>query len=185
MTGCSLTADRSATVLDCTRAGCIAASMISVAAAVAAATRPLAAAPIRAWLRFPFGGVKPQLGEVAAILVNNLRLLGALFAATIVAQLAVRTRGTGLRALAWTCDAVVVLACANHAFLVGATIGGYGSRGIRALLPHGPIELAGYSLALSLYVAARRERLARPRALAIGGLSVVVLVIAAVLEVMA
>jgi hypothetical protein len=172
-------------LLDCSRAACLAGSMTIAAAAVAGAVRAFAAAPVRAWLDFPFGGIPPELSEVAAVLANNVRLLGALLAAAGVAQLALRTRAQGMGILVGMCDLIVVLASANHVFLVGATVGGYGSRGVGALLPHGPIELAAYSLGLSLYVASRRERLSPSRAFTVAGLSVLVLSIAAVVEVMA
>ncbi len=86
--------------------------------------------------------------------------------------------------MVWACDVTVVLACANHVFLVGATVGGYGGRGLSALLPHGPIELFAYSLGLSLYVVSRRERLAWSRAVRTAGLAVLLLTVSAVVEVM-
>ena len=81
------------------------------------------------------------------------------------------------------CDAVVVTAAAVHALLVGAGVGAYGGRMIDALLPHGPVELAAYSLALALYGAARRERLSAGRWAAAALGSALGLGLAAVLEV--
>jgi hypothetical protein len=170
---------------DYRRAAWLAGGMVVAAAIVAVGITAFAAAPIRHWLDFPFGGIPPHVSQIVAVLANNLRLLGGLLAASVMAQLALRANTPGTRVLAMVCDAIIVLACANHVFLVGATIGGYGTRGLDALLPHGPIELAAYSLALSLYVACRRERMAPARALTIAGLSAVVLTIAAVVEVMA
>lgn len=176
---------------DLIRAAWIGGGMTAAAGLVAAVVWLCAAAPIRRWLGLPFGGIQPELSQVLGVLANNLRLLGGLFAAAVVGQLAVRTSrptahssGGGMRVMVRACDAILALASANHVFLVGATVGGYGRRGLSALLPHGPIELAAYSLGLSLYVAARRERLAKGRALTIGGLSVVLLTISAVVEVM-
>lgn len=169
---------------DCRRAAFLSVTMIVAAAVVAAVVHSFAAAAMRAWLDFPFSGIPPELSRVIAILLNNLRLLAALFAGAVVAQLAVRTGARGMAPIAWICDAIVVVGCVVHVLLVGATVGAYGDRGVAALLPHGPVELAGFSLGLSVYVAARRERLALPRALGVAGLAVLVLTVAAVLEVM-
>ena len=43
--------------------------------------------------------------------------------------------------------------------VVGAAIGAYGTRMVGAMLPHGPVELAAYSLALALYLHGRRRAL--------------------------
>ena len=42
-------------------------------------------------------------------------------------------------------------AIAANLIIVGASFGAYGTRMLRAALPHGPVELAAYSLALALY----------------------------------
>ena len=47
--------------------------------------------------------------------------------------------------------------------VVGAALGGYGTRMVRAMLPHGPVELAAYSLALALYLQGRRRALPAAR----------------------
>ena len=170
---------------DCRRAAELAAAMVLAAALIATGVHAFAAAATRHWLNFPFGGIPAQLGQVLAIFLNNLRLLAALFAAAIVAQLTVRTGAPGMRPLTWVCDALVGLGCAVHVALVGMTVGAYGSRGVGALLPHGPVELAAFSLGVSLYLAARREPLSPRRALAVAAPAVAVLALAAVLEVMA
>ena len=43
-------------------------------------------------------------------------------------------------------------AIAANLVVIGAAIGGYGHRMVLAMLPHGPVELAAYSLALALYL---------------------------------
>lgn len=176
---------------DVARALLIAGAMIVTAGLVAATVALFAGAPVRRWLDFRFSGIPPELSQVLGVLANNLRLLGGLFAAAVVGQLAVWTappgassNSRGMRAMVWACDVTVVLACANHVFLVGATVGGYGGRGLSALLPHGPIELFAYSLGLSLYVVSRRERLAWSRAVRTAGLAVLLLTVSAVVEVM-
>jgi hypothetical protein len=170
---------------DVARAAEIAALMVVSAAMVAAGVRAFAPDAVRSWLDLPFGGVPPELDQVLKVFANNVRLLGGLIAGALLGQLALRNAAGGMRVLAFVCDAIIVLVCANEVFLVGATVGAYGSRGVGAVLPHGPFELFAYSLGLSLYVAARRERLTPSRAIALGTLSVAVLAVAAVLEVMA
>ncbi len=71
---------------------------------------------------------------------------------------------------------------AANVIVVGAGLGAYGARMIRALLPHGPVELAAYSLALALYLEGRQRPLGIRHAVAVGALSVAALALAAVLE---
>jgi hypothetical protein len=104
-------------------------------------------------------------------------------AAAAVAQLRVRTHARGLRALVWVCDAILVLECIQHVVLVGFTLGAYGRTGLDAVLPHGPVELAGFSVGLSLYMSSRRERLAWRRGLALVAIAAATLGVAAVMEV--
>jgi hypothetical protein len=53
---------------------------------------------------------------------------------------------------------------------------------LRATLPHGPFELAAYSLALALYLQGRRRPLPVQHVLDVAALSVAVLAVAAALE---
>ena len=46
-----------------------------------------------------------------------------------------------------------------NVLVVGAGLGAYGARMVRAELPHGPVELAAYALALGLYLQGRRRAL--------------------------
>ena len=66
--------------------------------------------------------------------------------------------------------------------VVGASFGAYGTRMVRAALPHGPVELAAYSLALALYLQGRTRPLPIRHVLAVAALSVSVLALSAVLE---
>ena len=45
-------------------------------------------------------------------------------------------------------EALLAAAVAANVIVVGASFGAYGTRMLRAALPHGPVELAAYSLAL-------------------------------------
>jgi hypothetical protein len=162
--------------------------MVGFAGLVAATVAMVDAEGARAWLGFTFPGLDPRAGEALSILANNLRLLVAILVACAVAQLArdesaATPVGRATRVVVLLCDAVVVTAAAVHALLVGAGVGAYGGRMIDALLPHGPVELAAYSLALALYGAARRERLSASRWAAAALGSALGLGLAAVLEV--
>ena len=64
----------------------------------------------------------------------------------------------------------------------GVSFGAYGSRMTRAALPHGPIELAAYSLALGLYFQGRHCVLPARHILAVAVLSTALLAAAAALE---
>jgi hypothetical protein len=66
--------------------------------------------------------------------------------------------------------------------VVGASLGAYGTRMLRATLPHGPFELAAYSLALALYLQGRRRSLSLRLVLPVTALSITALALAAVLE---
>jgi hypothetical protein len=71
---------------------------------------------------------------------------------------------------------------AANVIVVGASFGAYGPRMARAALPHGPVELAAYSLALALYIQGRDQPLPARHVLAVGALSTSALAAAALLE---
>lgn len=144
---------------------------------VAAAVRAAAAPAAREWLGFEFPGLEPRVGEAAEIFVNNARLL----AAVLVACLVVRSA----RPLVGLCDVVLLVAAAFHVAFVGAALGAYGQRTLAAMLPHGPLELGAFALALALYLAARREPVSGWRVACIALVSLAGLALAALLEVFA
>jgi uncharacterized membrane protein SpoIIM required for sporulation len=84
--------------------------------------------------------------------------------------------------LRWLGEALLAAAVAANLVVIGASFGAYGTRMVRAALPHGPVELAAYSLALALYLQGRRRRLPARSAAAVLALSVLTLAIAALLE---
>ena len=79
-------------------------------------------------------------------------------------------------------EALLGAAVAANLIVVGASFGAYGTRMLRAALPHGPVELAAYSLALALYRQGRTRALPARHMLAVVALSVATLALAAVLE---
>jgi hypothetical protein len=163
----------------------VAAGILAATAVVAAAIRLLAADPTRRWLDYPFAGIAARPGEAAAILLHNGRALLGVFGLLLIAQLALRT-GDGprrshraLRAGGETLLTGLVLA---NVLVVGASLGAYGTRMAAAMLPHGPVELAAFALALTLYLQGRRRSLPTRHMLATGTASLLLLAAAAALE---
>jgi hypothetical protein len=175
-------------LLTATRLASLVSGLVALTALV---VRLVAASDARDWLGFSFPGLPSDLGEAASVFLTNLQLLAAVLTACLVAQL-VGPAGAeraperlARRCIVGVCDCVLVAGCAFHVVFVGSALGAYGSRTLGALLPHGPVELAAFSLALALYIAARRERLAAQRIVRTGAASVLVLALAALLEVLA
>ncbi len=71
---------------------------------------------------------------------------------------------------------------AANVLVIGAAVGAYGTRMVWAMLPHGPVEVAAYALALALYLQGRRRPLPPHRLAGTITASVVLLAIAALLE---
>jgi hypothetical protein len=165
------------------RQAALAAAAIAVAVAGVAAlvVAPLAAAPVREALGFGFAGVPRRLGEALAILAVNVRWLGAVAAPIVIVQSA-RFAGSDHRVLRPIADAMLAVAVLVNAAVVGAAVGAYGGRMIVAMLPHGPIELAAYALAIALYLRARSERLRLVPAVRLAAWALGLLVVAAFTE---
>ena len=119
-------------------------------------------------LGYTFRGVPARPDVAIGIFAHNLRAILGVFGLLLVAQIAARATGGAGRAQRVTimvgeADPRRRVASTN-VLVVGAALGAYGPRMVLAMLPHGPIELAAYSLALGLYLAgpatsaARRSR---------------------------
>ena len=87
--------------------------------------------------------------EAFTIAANNLRLAAAPLVGAIV--LAERPR------LRLPLDVLLTALLVVNGALVGAVLGAYGGDVSARLLPHGPLELAGFSVAGGVYLAARRR----------------------------
>jgi hypothetical protein len=160
-------------------------TLTGLTTASATATRVTAAAPARRWFDYPFTGVPARLGESATILAHNGRALLGVFGVLLIAQVAMRApEGAGRvqRALQTLAEAALAGLTAANALLVGAGLGAYGSRIARAILPHGPVELAAFALALALYLQGRRRALPVRYLVTTGTTSVLLLAGAAALE---
>ena len=110
--------------------------------------------------------------------------IGGLLLVAQSPHLAGRTHENGLvqRGLQFAGEILLCAAVTANVVVVGASLGAYGARMLRAALPHGPVELAAYSLALSLYIQGRRRPLAIGHVLGVAALSVSGLALAAILE---
>jgi hypothetical protein len=136
--------------------------LLVTACVVALIVRLTCAREAREFLALGFGGIADSPEEAWSIFANNIRLVIGIVIATAVQQT------TGLpRIVRIVSDVVLTILALVHCVLVGGAAGAYGARLVRALLPHGPVELLAFSLALGLYVAGRRGRLeVRPAAIA-------------------
>ena len=168
-------------------AGCVAATLTIACGVIVLVVHLWFAAAARRWLAFPFAGIPARPSTAAIIFSHNLRALAAVCGLLLIAQSAYGPAGTAqpgplhgtLRRLG---EALLGAAVAANLIVIGASFGAYGTRMLRAALPHGPVELAAYSLALALYLQGRRRRLPARGVFAVLALSVVMLALAAVLE---
>ena len=145
------------------------------------------AASARRWLAFPFAGIPASPDEAASIFIHNLQALVAVFGLLLAAQSGYRAApdaqaGVVHRTMRRLGEALLGAVVAANVIVVGASFGAYGARMVRAALPHGPVELAAYSLALALYLQGRTRPLAIRHVLAVAALSISVLALAALLE---
>jgi hypothetical protein len=168
-------------------AGRIAVALTVVCGLLALTVHLWFAAAARRWLAFPFAGIPARPGEAASVFIHNLRALAAVGGLLLITQSAYWTAGAAqpgplhgtLRRLG---EALLGAAVTANLIVIGASFGAYDTRMLRAALPHGPIELAAYSLALSLYLQARSRPVPARRLIAVMALSASMLAMAAVLE---
>jgi hypothetical protein len=81
-------------------------------------------------------------------------------------------------------EAVVTGIVVANVLVVGAALGAYEARMVRAMLPHGPVELAAFATAIALYLQGRQHALPVRQLLLTGAVSVLILGVGAVLEVL-
>jgi len=158
---------------------------LAIAASIALAVIVAVAAPAQArdWLGFTFPGVAARPAVAVGIFAHNLRSLSGVFVLLIFARLA--PRGPDQRTARLTVrlgELLLAGAITANIVVVGAALGAYRERMVLALMPHGPVELAAYSLALALYRQDRRRNLPAAYVATAGVACVALLAIAAVLE---
>ena len=169
--------------------GVVAASLTIACGVIALVVHLWFAAPARRWLAFPFAGIPARPSTAAIIFSHNLRALAAICGLLLIAQsahwngsAAGTEPGPAHRTLRGLGEALLAAAVAANLLVVGASFGAYDTRMVRTALPHGPVELAAYSLALALYLQGRTRALPARHGLAVVVLSVATLALAAVLE---
>jgi hypothetical protein len=166
-------------------AGAVAAISASACGVIALTVHVALADAARNWLAFPFTGIPARPGPVLIIFLHNLRALAAVCGLLLIAQSALWKAGVPGRAsqiLRRSGEVLLLAAIGANLIVVGASLGAYGTRMLRATLPHGPLELAAYSIALALYLQGRRRPLPLRLVLCIAALSLATLALAAVLE---
>jgi hypothetical protein len=162
-------------------------AMLTLAAVliVAALIDVALAGQARAWLGYQFPGLPARPNVAVAIFVHNARAILGVFGLLLVAQIAARRSGGPGRAqrLILACGELTLTGMiAANVLVVGAGLGAYGWRIARAELPHGPVELAAYALALALYLQGRRRALPARHLAKVGAATVALLALAAALE---
>lgn len=152
---------------------------------VAAAVRVALGAPVRERLGYTFRGV-PARPEVAiGIFAHNGRAILGVLGLLLVTQITARGEQGSARVkrlVTRVGEPILAGTVGANVLVVGAALGAYGQRMVRAVLPHGPIELAAYSLALGLYLQGRRRPLPAAHLAKVTLASVALLAVAALLE---
>lgn len=166
----------------------LAAVAVGITAAIAAVTALADPLNARHALHFGFAHVPQTTGQAMSIFDNNLPVLCVPLLMAVDVQLKSLLDGVrARRAYVGFCDLVAVAPAAHSVFAVGSSVGVYGGRMLVAMLPSGPIEIAAFAVAWSVYLQARRlgsfgslRALAWPAGSALG-----LLAIAAALEALA
>jgi len=163
----------------------IASALSAVVLLVALVTRVALASRARSWLHYTFPGVPHRIGAAVGIFANNSRELLGVLGLLLIAQLAARRPEGPARAqlvVRTGGELLLAVAIAANALVVGAAVGAYGDRMVRAMLPHGPVEVSAYALSLSLYLNGRHRPLSGRRMAITIEASVALLAAAALLE---
>jgi hypothetical protein len=156
---------------------------IAACTAVAGAVAIMAPGWARDWLGFKFPGLAARPAVAVGIFAHNLRSLSGVFVLLIFARLAPRAPdGRTARLTVRLGELFLAGAITANVVTVGTAVGAYGGRMVMALMPHGAVELAAYSLALALYLTDRRRNLPAAYVATAGAACVALLAIAAVLE---
>lgn len=168
-------------------AAVIAGALTLAACGIAIGVHIALAANARSWLRFPFTGLPTRPAVATQIFFHNLRALFAVAGLLLVAQSpfwSERTAEPGAvhRIVRRSGEVLLGAGIAANVIVVGASLGAYGTRMVLATLPHGPVELGAYALALSLYVQGRDRPLPGRLIVAVSALSVAAVAFAAILE---
>jgi hypothetical protein len=163
----------------------VAGILLAAIAVVAVLVRVTGGAAVREWLAYPFTGVPATTGEAGVIFAHNTRALLGVLGLLLIAQVAAHQPdgpGRAQKAVRIAGETVLAGIVAANVFVVGAALGAYGPRMVRAVLPHGPVELAGFATAIALYLQGRHRALPTRQLLLTSAVSVLLLAMAALLE---
>jgi len=152
---------------------------------VAALVDVALAGQARAWLGYRFPGLPARPNVAVAIFAHNARAILGVFGLLLIAQIGARHPGGPGRAQRLILvggELILAGVIAANVLVVGAGLGAYGERMARAELPHGPVELAAYALALATYLQGRRRALPAVHLTKVVAASVALLALAAALE---
>ncbi len=159
--------------------------VVAIAACLVLAGVVAMAAPVQArgWLGFTFPGLAARPAVAAGILAHNLRSLSGVFVLLILARLAARAPDNRSARLGVRLGEVILAgAITANIVVVAGALGAYRQRMVLALMPHGPVELAAYSLAIALCLQDRRRNLPAAYVAKVAVACVALLAIAAALE---
>jgi len=154
-------------------------AMIAISALVVHAA---AAAATRDWLDYPFSGLSARPHVAVTLVLHNTRALLGPVGLLLIAQIAARTPSRLQGAIRAAGEVLLAGVIAANAALVGASIGAYGLRMVRAILPHGVVELAAFSVVIAVYLQGRRRPLPARHILLAAAAGTVLLAAAATLE---
>ncbi len=144
------------------------------------------AAGARAVLDVHFTALPATAGEAAAIWLHNARSTLGVAVFALVRPVSRRLLDGGRpvwdRLLVGVCDVMVGAWAAGSAIVAGVLVGAYGGRQLAVFLPDGPVEVTAWLLLLVLYVDVRRDRVSLRQAAGRGGVILLLLGVAAVLE---
>ena len=157
------------------RSASTAAGLVAAIAAVAGAVQLAeASAAARRALAFEFSPPPATPGDALAVAAGNLRLAGAVLIAALLAGLQPPIRPP--------LDLVVGALATLNATTAGVALAAYGTRLLKAVAAHAPLELAAFAVAGGAYLNARRRPLAGRQLMAAAAACAGLLASAAVLE---
>ncbi|MCW2953203.1 MAG: hypothetical protein JWQ48_2373 [Conexibacter sp.] len=139
-----------------TRTAAIAIAIAIALPAMLVAAIPGAAAAMRRFYGFTLKPSPGSLHQAAGFFLTNGRTaLVVLLGATLTAALPHGRRGWLI--VTAVLDAAIVIALGMNLVLVGGALGAYGLHGVR-WMPHLPLEAAGITVAIAVYLEARTTR---------------------------
>ncbi|MDO8208986.1 hypothetical protein [Conexibacter sp. CPCC 206217] len=165
---------------------------VLVTVGVAVVATPLLGSDAAQWRSIQFPTVPATTSEAFDLFVNNVRMLAAAIGAAVAVNApwltAVDRDPRTSRLWKFTralLDLALLLVVLRNLAVVGLGVAVYRERMVEAILPHGPIELAGFACGLTLYLFARRSPLPAQTWRTLIGAGIALLAVSALLEIFA